>query len=323
MRFWEIDIAATSQGIEVLTGLLEELGVSGMVVSDPRDFEDFLNKTQTYWDYVDESLMELRDAAPHVTFYLPHNAQGEQQLADIRQALANLHGRDAAGEFGSLALTCGSVQEEDWANNWKQYFKPFRVGRHFYVKPSWETIDDDEGRIVLHIDPASSFGTGTHHTTQLCLKELEKVPVEGACVLDMGCGSGILGIAAALLGAKRVTAVDIDEASIGVTRENVLKNGIDPEKFTLLCGDVTGNAALAQRVGTGYDVVLANIVADVIIGMRRELLAFLRPGGTLIASGIIGEWADEVEKALLDCGFVLRERGEQQDWIVLRCEKPL
>ena len=182
-----------------------------MVVSDPRDFEDFLNKTQTYWDYVDESLMELRDAAPHLTFYLPQNAQGEQQLAGIRQALAGLHGRDAAGEFGSLEMTCGSVQEEDWANNWKQYFKPFRVGRHFYVKPSWETIDDDEGRIVLHIDPASSFGTGTHHTTQLCLKQLEKVPVEGASVLDMGCGSGILGIAAALLGAKRVTAVDIDD----------------------------------------------------------------------------------------------------------------
>ena len=201
MRFWEIDIAATSQGIEVLTGILEELGVSGMVVSDPRDFEEFLNKTQTYWDYVDESLMELRDAAPHLTFYLPQNAQGEQQLAGIRQALAGLHGRDAAGEFGSLEMTCGSVQEEDWANNWKQYFKPFRVGRHFYVKPSWETIDDDEGRIVLHIDPASSFGTGTHHTTQLCLKQLEKVPVEGASVLDMGCGSGILGIAAALLGA--------------------------------------------------------------------------------------------------------------------------
>lgn len=323
MRFWEIDIAATSQGIEVLTGLLEELGVSGMVVSDPRDFEEFLNKTQTYWDYVDESLMELRDAAPHVTFYLPQNAQGEQQLAGIRQALAGLHGRDAAGEFGSLEMTCGSVQEEDWANNWKQYFKPFRVGRHFYVKPSWETIDDDEGRIVLHIDPASSFGTGTHHTTQLCLKQLEKVPVEGASVLDMGCGSGILGIAAALLGAKRVTAVDIDEASVGVTRENVLKNGIDPEKFTLLCGDVTGNAALAQRVGKGYDVVLANIVADVIIGMRRELFDFLRPGGTLIVSGIIGERADEVQRALTDCGFALRERGEQQDWIVLRCEKPL
>ena len=323
MRFWEIDIAATSQGIEVLTGLLEELGVSGMVVSDPRDFEEFLNKTQTYWDYVDESLMELRDAAPHLTFYLPQNAQGEQQLAGIRQALAGLHGRDAAGEFGSLEMTCGSVQEEDWANNWKQYFKPFRVGRHFYVKPSWETIDDDEGRIVLHIDPASSFGTGTHHTTQLCLKQLEKVPVEGASVLDMGCGSGILGIAAALLGAKRVTAVDIDEASVGVTRGTVLKNGIDPEKFTLLCGDVTGNAALAQRVGKGYDVVLANIVADVIIGMRRELFDFLRPGGTLIASGIIGERADEVQRALTDCGFALRERGEQQDWIVLRCEKPL
>ena len=323
MRFWEIDIAATSQGIEVLTGILEELGVSGMVVSDPRDFEEFLNKTQTYWDYVDESLMELRDAAPHLTFYLPQNAQGEQQLAGIRQALAGLHGRDAAGEFGSLEMTCGSVQEEDWANNWKQYFKPFRVGRHFYVKPSWETIDDDEGRIVLHIDPASSFGTGTHHTTQLCLKQLEKVPVEGASVLDMGCGSGILGIAAALLGAKRVTAVDIDEASVGVTRENVLKNGIDPEKFTLLCGDVTGNAALAHRVGKGYDVVLANIVADVIIGMRRELFDFLRPGGTLIASGIIGERADEVQRALTDCGFALRERGEQQDWIVLRCEKPL
>ncbi len=323
MRFAEIDIVTTSQGVEVLTGLLEELGVSGLVVSDPADFEDFLNKTQTHWDYVDESLMQLRDAVPHITFYLPENGQGERQLADIKAAISRLRANDQTGLLGPLTLTRGSVAEEDWANNWKQYFKPLRVGKRLYIKPSWEQLDDDEGRIVLHIDPASSFGTGTHHTTQLCLIQLEQIPLLGARVLDMGGGSGILGIAAALLGAKEVTAVDIDENSVKTTGENAQKNSIDPHCFTLLCGDVTGNAALAARVGEGYDVVLANIVADVIIGMRTELCRFLRPGGILIASGIIGERADEVAAALTDCGLVIEVRGEQEDWVVLRCSKPL
>ena len=323
MRFAEIDIVTTSQGVEVLTGLLEELGVSGLVVSDPADFEDFLNKTQTHWDYVDESLMQLSDAVPHITFYLPENGQGERQLADIKAAISRLRANDQTGLLGPLTLTRGSVAEEDWANNWKQYFRPLRVGKRLYIKPSWEQLDDDEGRIVLHIDPASSFGTGTHHTTQLCLIQLEQIPLLGARVLDMGCGSGILGIAAALLGAKEVTAVDIDENSVKTTGENAQKNSIDPDCFTLLCGDVTGNAALAARVGEGYDVVLANIVADVIIGMRTELCRFLRPGGILIASGIIGERADEVAAALTDCGLVIEVRGEQGDWVVLRCSKPL
>ena len=325
MNNWtEVTIWTSTAGIDAVTGMLMDLGIDGFVIEDSQDFEDFLHDTEIYWDYVDEKLsQEKKDAETNVKIYVEDSPAGAEMLAQVNAGLAELRARDTEKAFGRCVTELASIRQEDWENNWKQYFKPFRVGRHFYVKPSWETIDDDEGRIVLHIDPASSFGTGTHHTTQLCLKQLEKVPVEGASVLDMGCGSGILGIAAALLGAKRVTAVDIDEASVGVTRENVLKNGIDPEKFTLLCGDVTGNAALAQRVGKGYDVVLANIVADVIIGMRRELFDFLRPGGTLIASGIIGERADEVQRALTDCGFALRERGEQQDWIVLRCERPL
>ena len=322
MRFFELCIFTTSAGIEVLTGVLGELGVTGFAVNDPLEFERFLNGEQTRWDYVEEALLELKGATPSITFYLPENGQGERQLAEIEQALESLRRSDTQGLFGPLSLRKSSVDEEDWANSWKEYFKPFRVGDRLYIKPSWEELADPEGRIVLEIDPASSFGTGTHHTTKLCLLQLERLKVEEARVLDMGCGSGILGIAAMLLGAGSVTAVDIDESSVKTAGENAQKNKIDPARFHLLCGDVTGNTALAEQVGGGYTIVLANIVADVIIGMRKELYGFLSPGGTLIASGIIKERADEVRKALEAQGFVGFRCDEEEEWVALCCTRP-
>jgi ribosomal protein L11 methyltransferase len=210
-----------------------------------------------------------------------------------------------------------TVAEEDWADNWKQYFKPLMVGDRLLIKPSWEEVADAGGRVTLEIDPASSFGTGAHHTTQLCLTELERLQTVDAKVLDMGCGSGILGIAAALLGADRVTMVDIDENAVKTAGENARKNGIDASKLLLLSGDVTGDAALEKQIGGGYDIVLANIVADVILGMRRKLAAALRPGGSLVVSGILEERADEVAGGLEQCGLTILRRASQGGWSAL------
>ncbi len=318
MEFRELTVETNFAGIEMLTGMLTAVGVAGCTVCDPRDFEEFLAGTQTHWDYVEEDLMALRDAVPSVTFYIPEGEQGDALLSLIRQKLTELR---ADGVWGPLALKMATVAEEDWADNWKQYFKPLMVGDRLLIKPSWEEVADAAGRVIVEIDPASSFGTGAHHTTQLCLSELEQLPTQGANVLDMGCGSGILGIAAVLLGAKRVTMVDIDENAVKTAGENARKNGIDESRLLLLAGDVTGDAAIAKKIGSGYDIVLANIVADVILGMRRELAAALRPGGALVVSGILEERADEVANGLAGCGLELRRRATQGGWSALVFER--
>lgn len=314
MEFRELTIEANYAGLEVLTGMLSAAGVTGCTVCDPRDFEEFLAGTQTHWDYVEEDLMVLKDAAPSVTFYIPEGEQGDTLLSLVRQKLEVLR---AEGIWGPLTLKMNKVAEEDWADNWKQYFKPLMVGDRLLIKPSWEEAPDAGGRVILEIDPASSFGTGAHYTTQLCLTELERLKTVGATVLDMGCGSGILGIAAILLGAQRVTMVDIDENAVKTAGENARKNGISPDKMLLLSGDVTGDAALAKQIGGGYDIILANIVADVILGMRRELAAALRPGGTLVVSGILEERADEVQKGLEECNLTACRRASNGGWTAM------
>lgn len=321
MIFQEVTIQTTQEGIDLLSDRLAELGVGGFVVRDPEEFRRFLQGTQTHWDYVEEELMSLLEGEPALTFYLADNDQGSGQLAEAKALLERLKS-EGGGRYGSLTLSVGRVAEEDWANNWKQYFRTFDVGERLTIKPSWEQAQPREGRIVLEIDPASSFGTGTHHTTQLCLLQLERLPLQGARVLDMGCGSGILGIAALLLGADHVTAVDIDQNAVRVAGENAAQNRISQDRFTLLCGDVTGNAALAQRVGGGYDLVLANIVADVIIGMRQELCGFLKPGGHLVVSGILVERCDEVAARLSEVGLLELHRQHQEGWAAILLQRP-
>ena len=320
MTFYEITIQTTPEGIELLSDRLQELGIGGFVVRDPEDFRQFLQGAQTHWDYVEEELMGLLEQQPSLTFYVADNEQGASQLEQTSALLEQL--RTQQGDrYGSLQLQVGSVAEEDWENNWKQYFRTFDIGERLTIKPSWERAEQREGRIILEIDPASSFGTGTHHTTQLCLLQLEQMPVQGARVLDMGCGSGILGIAALLLGADHVTAVDIDENAVRVAGENAAQNSIPEARFTLLCGDVTGNTALADRVGGDYDLVLANIVADVLIGMRHELHGFLKPGGQIVVSGILTSRADEVAEHLERAGLRELRRQDQQDWVAIVLER--
>ena len=211
-----------------------------------------------------------------------------------------------------------SIRREDWENNWKQYFKPFAVGEKFIIKPSWETCDNLDGRIVLEIDPSSSFGTGTHNTTQLCICELERLVKPGDRLLDMGCGSGILSVAARLLGASDIGAADIDPNAVNIARENAEKNGFE---LTTYVGDVTGDAALDEQIGGGYDIIVANIVADVIMGMQEILKRKLKDDGTLIVSGIIAPRADEVQESLLGAGFVLRNRQQSGDWVAMTLTK--
>ena len=320
MNNWtEVTIWTTSAGIDAVTGMLMDLGIDGFVIEDAQDFADFLKDTEIYWDYVDEELSkEKQEAETNVKIYVEDSPEGAELLAQVDAGLAAIRTRDAEGAFGRCVTELASIRREDWENNWKQYFKPFAVGEKFIIKPSWETCDNLDGRIVLEIDPSSSFGTGTHNTTQLCICELERLVKPGDRLLDMGCGSGILSVAARLLGASDIGAADIDPNTVNIARENAEKNGFE---LTTYVGDVTGDAALDEQIGGGYDIIVANIVADVIMGMQEILKRKLKDDGTLIVSGIIAPRADEVQESLLGAGFVLRNRQQSGDWVAMTLTK--
>lgn len=314
MNWIETQIITDSAGVDALCAMLTDLGIKGFSIADPADFQEFLQNKEGKWDYIDQDLLGMAQGDTTVTVYLPDNAQGAEQLVALRAMLAQIHARDDAQLFGTLELTLKNVREEDWANSWKQYFKPFTVGERLLIKPSWETCENPRHRAVLEIDPASSFGTGQHHTTRLCLELLEQLMHPGDRVLDLGCGSGILSIGALLLGASGATAVDIEENAAATATENARKNHIDPTLYRVFCGNVLEDETLCREIGDGYDLICANIVADVLIAMKQLFRQFLRPEGSLIVSGIIMERRDEVLDQLKKAGFALLEVREKEGW---------
>ena len=322
MNWTEVNIYTTTEGIEPVCGCLLCIGVTGFVIKDAKDFEDFLADKTGNWDYIDDDLMNLKNCETCVTVYLPENSQGADMLSAIRSEMIALKGRDTEDKFGRLAVELANVREEDWANNWKQYFKPLLIGDKLLIKPSWENCDNENARVILEIDPESSFGTGQHHTTQLCLEQLEKILHDGDRVLDLGCGSGILSIAALLLGAKEATAVDIDANSVKIAKGNAAKNHISEESYTCYCGNVIGDEELREKIGGGFDVITANIVADVLIAMSGIFGRFIRPGGSLILSGIISQRSAEVLDAMKSNGYILENIAEKEDWVACTFKAP-
>lgn len=218
-------------------------------------------------------------------------------------------------DMGLLKIEVRSVDEEDWANNWKAYFKPMPVGEKLLVCPSWEKIPEGNTRAVLKIDPGMAFGTGTHHTTRMCLELLEKNIKNGDLVADLGCGSGILSIAASLMGAKETYAIDIDPVAARVAAENAELNGIDMSGYFIRIGDILSDEKFRDDIsGRQYDIVLANIVANVIIAFAPVIPQLMKPDGKLIASGIIADRLDEVLDALKANGLEAVEICSGEDW---------
>ena len=284
---------------EELCNALAELGVGGMSIENERDFHDFLENNRACWDYVDEALEESFSGVSCVKFWLSCDAEGEKVLAAVR----------AAG----YSVETRVIADEDWENNWKQYYKPLPIGKKLVVVPAWEEQPAD-GRVALRLDPGLIFGTGSHATTRMCLAALEHCAAAGRTVLDLGCGSGILGIGALLLGCAHVTGCDIDPKAPEVAAANAALNGFYEDRFTVCAGDILADAGLRRRLGTGYDIVLANIVADVIIPLAALAPAFLAPGGTFVCSGIIDGREDEVAAALTRAGFTVTAHDTLEEW---------
>ena len=320
-NFIQIDIYTSSQAIDGITGALTDYGITGFIIQDSADFESFLEDKNANWDYVDDELMGLKTVEPHITVYVHDNAQGAEMLAAIRSLIESYAQNNSDGYYGNIRMQLANVKEEDWANNWKKYYKPFRVGKSLVIKPSWEEVTPADGDKILEIDPASTFGTGQHHTTKLVMETLEGVIKGGERVLDLGCGSGILSIAAMLFGAENVTMCDIFENAVKTAAENVGKNHIPAEKYRAFCGNIIDDAALREKIGTGYDVICANIVADVIIGMSPLFGGFMKDDAKLIVSGIIDERMDEVTAALAENGFTALNIANEEGWNCILLEK--
>lgn len=320
MNWTEVNIYTTTEGVDILCASLMDIGIKGFVVKDSSDFKEFLENKDGKWDYIDDDLMNLSNCETCLTVYLPDNSQGMEMMISLRALLKQIKSNDDNNMFGRLELELLQVKEEDWANNWKQYFKPLKVGKKLLVKPSWEECSNNDERVVLEIDPASSFGTGQHNTTKLCLELLEESLNSGDRVLDLGCGSGILSIGAMLLGASEITAVDIEQNAVETAIENAVKNNIPEDKYTAYCGDIISDHELCEKIGSGYDLITANIVADVLIAMSDLFRQKLKNNGILIISGIITERKDEVVNAVVDSGFEVIETAEGEGWAAVKLQ---
>ena len=316
MNWLALHIETNHAGLEPVETMLSVLGIDGVVIDDETEFQDFLENNHQYWDYVDEELEEKMRGASQVTFYLSADEEGFAKMGEVRIALQSL--KESRDDCGSLLMTMDDLQDADWENNWKQYYKPMEIGERLLVIPQWEEADCGN-RVPLILDPGLTFGTGSHTTTQLCLTALEKAVRGSEKVLDLGCGSGILSIAALKLGAASAVAVDIDDKCLNVAYENAALNGIGKDTYTVKVGDVLGDEAIRAELGGGYDVVLANIVADVIIGLAPMVRSLLAPGGLFLCSGIIDDRAEEVAAHLREAGLEIAETRSADGWFAYTC----
>lgn len=303
----EVILNAKSEELDNLCATLIENGVPGLAVEEEEEFHSFLEENRAYWDFVDDALMEQMKGVSRIKFYVTDDADGQKQLKGYLKGI-------------DLPYQTVLLREYDWAHNWQKYYRPLTIGKGLYIVPEWEkeTAETPEGATRLLLNPGLTFGTGSHASTQLCLEGVEEYVVPGEPVLDLGCGSGILAIAALCLGARHAVGVDIDPKAVNVGYENAALNDLGRDRCRFLAGNVLDDPTLvAELAEAKAPLVLANIVADVIIPLAPVVPKLLSEGGIFLCSGIIDKRGDEVAGHLEKNGLTILKRLEKNGWVAL------
>lgn len=321
MQWKEITICTTRVGIEPLSAVLLETGITGIQIEDDDEFQEYLQEDSIYWDYVEEDLLNKPKEDTKVKVYVSDNLYGEEILLNIKEAINRLKSmREEIGlDLGTLELsTVDNLSDEEWLNKWKEYYKPFEIGEKLIIRPSWEEVENPDGKIVFTINPGNVFGTGLHQTTRLCIINLEKYINKDSVVLDLGCGTGILSIIALLLGAKSAFAVDIDENAVDFAYNNAELNGVGKDKYYVTSGNVMTDEALKKEIGIKkYDVICANIIADVICNISPVIPSQLKDDGIFISSGIIKDRVRDVYIAFEENNLEVVDSIVLDEWVCI------
>jgi ribosomal protein L11 methyltransferase len=316
MKWLEICVYTTDAGLDAVTFAFSNAGLDQVSIEESHERAmAFLNERVVYWDYADADKVGVDE--PCVKAYVADVPESQSVVEEVKQGIAQLREADLGYDAGSLSVVINRMDDADWENNWKAYYKPLKIGKRLYVLPCWIEEEAPDNRVTLKLDPGVAFGTGEHHTTRMCLELLETVVKPGCDMLDLGCGSGILSVASVLLGASHAVAVDIDPVAEHVALENAAMNGVAPAQYDVLIGDLLSDEALQNRIRRGYDVVVANIVAGVIIAIAPFAKTCCKKGAPFIVSGIIDEREDEVKHALIREGFTVEEILRSEGWVAM------
>ena len=312
MKWTEVLIKVDPQAVEAVTDILYGLGAQGVAIDEPVDVQK-LREDELYCDYIDEKLLENDTEETKIMAYFSEEETNlPEKIAAIKEKIRNL--TEFGLSIGSGTVELSNVNQEDWESAWKQYFKPVHVTDRIVVKPEWEEYSPQEGEIVIEIDPGMAFGTGTHETTSMCINQIEKNLKAGDRVIDIGSGSGILSMAAVLLGAEKATGVDLDPVAGRVALENVELNNLQ-DKIEILHGNLT------DVIREKADIVVANIMADIILILLEDVREFIKDDGLFISSGIIQEKRAAVEARLLEKNFSIVEVETKGEWCAITAQK--
>ena len=316
MKWNKFRLKTTAEAEDIVSSMLMDLGIQGVEIEDkvPLTAAD---KEQMFVDILPET--EVNDGVAYLSFYLDEEEDAGQILANVRSALEELSAWTDVGE-GSIEES--QTEDLDWMNNWKQYFHQFYVD-DILIIPSWEDVKpEDSEKMVIHIDPGTAFGTGMHETTQLCIRQIRKYVTEQTRILDVGCGSGILGMLALKFGAAYSVGTDLDPCAVEATHENMQVNGIRPDQYQVMIGNIINDPAVQEKVGCErYDIVAANILADVLVELTPVVVSRMKPGGIYITSGIIDDKEQTVVEAMKRAGLEVMEVTYQGEWVCVTARK--
>jgi ribosomal protein L11 methyltransferase len=312
MNYYEVKIYTSTDGLDAVSSVLTMLGHETFMTEDRSVVEELLEKKNSYdWDYVDEKVLAQQYEESKITLYIEPDEYAEAAIEAIRSSINMLKDQDKKGVFGSLRVESSYESDEEWRDKWKEYFKPAKITENIVIKPTWEEYEAMGNEKVIEIDPGMAFGTGTHATTRMCVKHLEKyIESEEDTVLDLGCGSGILSIAAALLGSKHVYGVDIDPNAVTASAENTELNGLS-DIIEISYGDVT------EGLGMKADIIVANLMADLIIMLAPDIAKHLKGKKIFISSGILEEKLNDVVEAVQKSGFKIIEVLHEEEWCAI------